>query len=305
MASGAGLRRECALNDDYHHCALVALTGRREALARIRGSAQADPACASAISSASGIRGRAAAWNGGARSPGTPSSPPRKPRPGCQLRIRQAAASGRPAGAPAVTALTLWDRRRRCSSRAGVRGIHAFSFADHAPELEGRWRRPAEVPGAVSEHRRSETQAALPPPATSARSSAASSIVGTRASPRSARAPHRSSQAAPEDPVIRRASPVRPGRGSARAGRVRPALLRRCGRRSAADREPGVDLDLCPVPEPLLAPPQNARWVLQWSSESPRTAVRGAARLHRCRAAPARSERGPASLLAGLIGDDQ
>ena len=31
----------------------------------------------------------------------------------------------------------------------------------------------------------------------------------------------------------------------------------------------GCDLDLTPVPEPLLAPPADSRWVVQWSSEAP------------------------------------
>ena len=31
----------------------------------------------------------------------------------------------------------------------------------------------------------------------------------------------------------------------------------------------GIAVDLTPMPEPLLAPPPDARWVLQWSSEAP------------------------------------
>ena len=31
----------------------------------------------------------------------------------------------------------------------------------------------------------------------------------------------------------------------------------------------GGDLDLRPVPEPLLAPPAGCRWQLLWSSEAP------------------------------------
>lgn len=31
----------------------------------------------------------------------------------------------------------------------------------------------------------------------------------------------------------------------------------------------GCDIDLVPMPEPLLAPPAGSRWTLQWSSESP------------------------------------
>jgi maltooligosyltrehalose trehalohydrolase len=31
----------------------------------------------------------------------------------------------------------------------------------------------------------------------------------------------------------------------------------------------GRDLRLSPIPEPLLAPPQNCAWEIQWSSENP------------------------------------
>ena len=30
----------------------------------------------------------------------------------------------------------------------------------------------------------------------------------------------------------------------------------------------GPDLELSPIPEPLLAPPEGCRWSLQWSSEA-------------------------------------
>ena len=38
----------------------------------------------------------------------------------------------------------------------------------------------------------------------------------------------------------------------------------------------GIDVDLSPVPEPLLAPPENMRWRLMWSSEDPRYGGSGA-----------------------------
>ena len=31
----------------------------------------------------------------------------------------------------------------------------------------------------------------------------------------------------------------------------------------------GRDLHLNPAPEPLLAPPENSRWVVDWTSEDP------------------------------------
>ena len=37
----------------------------------------------------------------------------------------------------------------------------------------------------------------------------------------------------------------------------------------------GPDLDVTPVPEPLLAAPTGCRWVLQWSSEAARYGAGG------------------------------
>jgi maltooligosyltrehalose trehalohydrolase len=37
----------------------------------------------------------------------------------------------------------------------------------------------------------------------------------------------------------------------------------------------GCDLDLTPLPEPLLAPPRGARWAAIWSSESVRYGAQG------------------------------
>jgi maltooligosyltrehalose trehalohydrolase len=37
----------------------------------------------------------------------------------------------------------------------------------------------------------------------------------------------------------------------------------------------GCDLDLTPVPEPLLAPPPGSRWAVQWSSEAVRYGGQG------------------------------
>jgi maltooligosyltrehalose trehalohydrolase len=37
----------------------------------------------------------------------------------------------------------------------------------------------------------------------------------------------------------------------------------------------GCDLDLTPIPEPLLAPPPQSRWTIQWSSETVRYGGQG------------------------------
>ena len=50
--------------------------------------------------------------------------------------------------------------------------------------------------------------------------------------------------------------------------------------RAAGDRllavNLGDDLDLAPAPEPLLAPPRDARWQMTWSSDDPRYGGPGA-----------------------------
>ena len=54
--------------------------------------------------------------------------------------------------------------------------------------------------------------------------------------------------------------------------------------RAAGDRllvvNLGGDLDLTPAPEPLLAPPAGAEWVLLWSSELPEYGGQGTAPIH-------------------------
>jgi maltooligosyltrehalose trehalohydrolase len=73
-----------------------------------------------------------------------------------------------------------------------------------------------------------------------------------------------------DDPVLRRLGHHRPD------GAVIPpsAFLLRYAGEADGDRllivNLGCDLDLTPVPEPLLAPPAGCRWAIQWSSESPR-----------------------------------
>ena len=42
----------------------------------------------------------------------------------------------------------------------------------------------------------------------------------------------------------------------------------------------GCDLDLQPAPEPLLAPPRSSKWVLLWSSESVKYGGQGIAKVH-------------------------
>ena len=41
----------------------------------------------------------------------------------------------------------------------------------------------------------------------------------------------------------------------------------------------GIDLQLNPAPEPLLAPPAGCEWAVQWSSENPKYGGSGTAAL--------------------------
>jgi maltooligosyltrehalose trehalohydrolase len=78
-----------------------------------------------------------------------------------------------------------------------------------------------------------------------------------------------------EDPVISRAERVD---GAVLASE---ALLLRLFGGAAGDRllllNLGCDLDLTPAPEPLLAPPADAKWEVLWSSEAPRYGGQGTA----------------------------
>jgi maltooligosyltrehalose trehalohydrolase len=81
------------------------------------------------------------------------------------------------------------------------------------------------------------------------------------------------------DPVIKRAGRERPD-GAVLAPQA--FLLRYFGGPDG-DRllivNLGPDLDLRPLAEPLLAPPQESRWTLQWNSASVRYGGQGAAPL--------------------------
>ena len=81
------------------------------------------------------------------------------------------------------------------------------------------------------------------------------------------------------DPVMRRVGHVRPD-GAVLSSN---AFLLRLRGGTDGDRllivNLGCDLDLLPIPEPLLAPPMHCRWVLQWSSASVRYGGQGRAPL--------------------------
>jgi maltooligosyltrehalose trehalohydrolase len=72
------------------------------------------------------------------------------------------------------------------------------------------------------------------------------------------------------DPVILRAADRRPDGAVIAAG----AFILRFFGEGDGDRllvvNLGCDLDLRPLPEPLLAPPIGCRWEVLWSSEAPR-----------------------------------
>jgi maltooligosyltrehalose trehalohydrolase len=82
-----------------------------------------------------------------------------------------------------------------------------------------------------------------------------------------------------EDPVLSRAGLYRPEGAVLGPG----AFLLRYIDREHGDRLLVVnldcDLDLTPAREPLLAPPENARWMVRWSSEVPAYGGQGTPRM--------------------------
>jgi maltooligosyltrehalose trehalohydrolase len=144
-------------------------------------------------------------------------------------------------------------------------------FADHKPELRGP----------VSEGRREflsqfpsvkdpAVQAALPAPVNEATFERCKLDLGERETHREWYVFHRDLiRLRRSDPVIRASASNRPDGAT-----IAPeAFVLRYQGGELGDRllivNLGCDLDVRPIPEPLVAPPRDARWVPQWSSEAP------------------------------------
>jgi maltooligosyltrehalose trehalohydrolase len=266
-------------NDDAHHTAAVALTGRREAYYRdYEGTAQELVSC-----SRFGYlyQGQWYSWQEKRR--GTPALdlPPRVfvtylenhdqvANSAFGHRLHQMAA---PARYRALTAWLLLGPGTPMLFQGQEFGSSKpfLYFADHHPDLAaavGRGRREflSQFPSLTDDR----VIRALPSPGDERTFAACLLDWSERERHAEAYALHRDLLA------LRRTDPV-----LLRAGRARPegavlgpgAFLLRYIDAAAGDRllvvNLGCDLDFTPAREPLLAPPFARRWTLRWSSESP------------------------------------
>jgi maltooligosyltrehalose trehalohydrolase len=266
-------------NDDYHHSALVALTGRREAYyLDYNGSPQE---FVSAARYGYLYQGQWYGWQRQRR--GTPALdlPPKAfvtylenhdqvANTPFGRRLHQVAA---PAGLRALTALTLLGPATPMLFQGQEFAASApfLYFADHKAELKapvssGRREFLAQFPRVTDP----EVLAALPSPVDEETFLRCKLDPGERERHPQWYALHRDLiHLRRSDPVILRGADCRPD-----GAVIGPAafILRYFGGEDG-DRllvvNLGCDIDLRPVPEPLLAPPSGCRWDVLWSSEAP------------------------------------
>jgi maltooligosyltrehalose trehalohydrolase len=277
---------DAAWNDDFHHAAHVAVTGRREAYySDYRGAPQE---LVSSIKRGYLYQGQRSAWQGGRR--GTPALGLGTPRFVAYLQNHdQIANSARgqrlhavtsPGRYRAVTALLLLGPGTPLlfQGQEFAASTPFLYFADHAPELARLVRRGradflAQFPAIATR----EVREVLADPA--ARETFAACVLD-----RSERRRHAEAYALHQDLLrLRRDDPVFRAQGAYGVdGAVLGAeafVLRFFGR-AGDDRlllvNLGDDLVLEPAPEPLLAPPAGRCWTVSWSSEHPRYGGGGA-----------------------------
>ena len=283
-AGGYGL--DAMWNDDYHHAARVALTGRRDGYFHdYRGAAQE---FVSAARHGFLYQGQYYAWQGKARGTAALGVPPwsfvvftqNHDQVANTLAGERVHRLASPARLRALTALTLLAPQTPLLFMGEeFAAAEPFPFfADHSERLrtpvrEGRrgfLRQFAHyaTPGA---------QATVPDPGAAATFRTAKLDVAQRQSNAHVYALYRDLlRLRREDPVI--AAQARGGLDGAVLGPR--AFVLRWFDRAAGDRllvlNLGDDLDLASAPEPLLAPPRDARWHMTWSSDEPRYGGPGA-----------------------------
>ena len=265
-------------NDDYHHTAVVALTGKREAYYRDYSGTPQE--FISAAKYGYLYQGQWYHWQQKRR--GTPALdlPPYRfvaflenhdqvANTAFGRRLHQSVS---PARLRALTALTLlgpatpllFQGQEWASTRPFL------YFADHNADLrepinEGRREFLAQFPSIADP----EVQAVLPPAVDEETYTRSKLDLAERQRHHEWYALHRDLlHLRRSDPVIRSAQHERPDGAVLASG----AFLLRYRGGSDGDRllvvNLGCDLDLRPVPEPLLAPPAGSRWDVRWSSEA-------------------------------------
>jgi maltooligosyltrehalose trehalohydrolase len=151
-------------------------------------------------------------------------------------------------------------------------------FADHKPELAAKvWRGRREFMRQFARYATPEAQARLPDPSLKRTFEDSKLDFTERDSHADAYNLHRDLlRLRRKDPVIS----AQRGEALDCAALSERALVVRWFDARHGDRlllvNPGDDLSLRPAPEPLLAPPRDARWELVWSSEDPRYGGTGA-----------------------------
>lgn len=267
-------------NDDAHHAAVVALTGRREAYySDYQGTAQELISCARYGYL---YQGQWYSWQADVR--GTPALdlPPSSfvaylenhdqvANSATGRRLHQLASPARHRALTAWMLLgpatpMLFQGQEFSSSKPFL------YFADHKPELaeavgRGRVEFLSQFPSLTD----SQAVEGLAPPAAPATFEACKLDFAERARHAAAYLMHKDLLALRrDDPVLARAGTYRPEGAVLGPG----ALLLRYLDAQLGDRLLVINLDtdltFTPAREPLLAPPADARWRLAWSSDAPR-----------------------------------
>jgi maltooligosyltrehalose trehalohydrolase len=267
-------------NDDFHHSASVALTGRAEAYySDYRGTPQQ---FISAAKRGYLYQGQYYSWQGKRR--GTPTlglSPAtfvaylenhdQLANTGFGLRLHRRTSPGRYRAMTTLLLLGPWTPMLFQGQEFAASSPFCF-FADHRPELATLIRRGrAEFLSQFPSLAQPEMPAHFPDPCDPETFRRCTLDPGERQRHAGASALHRDLlQLRRREPAFR----------SQRPGGVDGAVLGPAAfvlRFFAVDGEDrllivnlGADLDLRPAPEPLLAPPAAGRWRVLWSSEQPR-----------------------------------
>ncbi len=277
-AGGVGL--DALWNDDYHHTAVVALTGRREAYYQdYKGTPQELVSC---LKYGYLYQGQWYGWQEKRR--GTPAldlphaafvhyleNHDQVANSGFGRRLHQLAS---PAACRAVTALTLLGPATPLlfQGQEFASSTPFLYFVDHKQELrepvrDGRIEFLSQFPSL----RDREAAAGVPSPTEEAAFHSCKLDFSERDTHAAAYALHRDLLALRrEDAVLEPGGTVRVDGAvlSANAFVVRYFGAARGDRLLVVNL--GCDLDLAPAPEPLLAPPADSRWTILWSSEAVR-----------------------------------
>lgn len=285
-AEEGGFGIDVVWNDDFHHSAMVALTGRNEAYySDYRGSPQE---FISAAKYGYLFQGQWYSWQRQRR--GTPTSGvPTMPYVNFIQNHDQIANSGRgkrahhitsPGRHRAITALMLLMPGTPMLFQGQEFSATSpfFYFGDHKPELrklvrDGRFAFLRQFPSVAC----AEMNSYLADPSDPRVFEACKLDLSEREKHAEAYALHRDLlRVRREDRVLSAAAPLLDGAVLAESAFLLRWFLE-CGSKAAAVQNDrllivnlGPQFALHPASEPLLAPPEDCRWTTRWSSEDPR-----------------------------------